>query len=320
MGEHAYAYKGHSNYGDYGRGGDQVRRTVIYDSDGRKRTVVGCSPYDTESYVVETEVTEQIVSPVITDYRYGSPKKVDPIRDYGSYRKPTSPYGHDRRPQEVDQFLTGVQVEASRPPAHRYSPSNGVVALRPTNHHSIGVPTGYGGSDHYKTKTNPTGRAYGGYSSDEDEYDREEAYYKPGHQTTRPEEHHKYNNGYGGGWAAPKSTHTAAPNSKLSMPTNRIDEAIDFLIGGGPKNTSSTTTTSEVMNPYGYNSNSKVVGGSEAVRPYGYSSNNPKSGSLETVKPYVAKSTNQTAPVIDCYEAARRYNGTVVRNGKVVRT
>ncbi|PON73932.1 hypothetical protein PanWU01x14_054820 [Parasponia andersonii] len=352
MGEHVYAYRGgggHSNYG-----GDRACRTVVYDSDGGKRTVVGCSPYDTECYVVETEVTERIVggSPLVTDsaYRYGSPPKkaVGPARDYGpygsyeKYRGPESPYSDHRRPQDVVHFLDGVQIEASRPPpptARRYSPSNG--AVRPATHSTPGY---YG--DPYKNRSSG---GYGGYSSsDDDEYDRDEeaGYYKKPVHRIRPEPDLKVGNGRGGGggkWAvAPASTHpttaAAATNSNLSLPTNNIDDAIDFLIGGGGGGVTRTYTSTEthVGHPppaYGYNSDSKLNcgGGSEAARrPYGYNSSAKGGGGLEStaaVKPYGAKS-NQTASyptgsttattgshgaVIDCYEAARRYNGKVVR-------
>lgn len=329
-GDHAYAYKGHSNYDDYGNDSDQLCRTVIFDKDGRRKTVVGCSPYDTESYVVETEITERIRtgSPMITsDYRYGSPKKLEPVRNYGSYgdhdtyRRPSSPY-HDggRHPQEIDRFLTGVQVEASRPSPHRYSPStgHGVANIRPTTH-SVGVTPGHGGGlykkDHdYHHKS--SGYGSGDYSSDDEEdYEREEDYYKPGRTiSVQPVGKHSiYDRGHGrkatigeGSYGSPVSTHGhhASAGVPLSMPTNSIEEAVHYL--------KSSAISSDVK-PYVHQPNTGHY--TEAATPYGaYGTTMNKPTAAST---YTRGSTTTTGSshgaVMDCYEAARRFNGKVVR-------
>lgn len=362
MGDHAYAYRGQPAYSD----DEKVCRTYVYDVDGRQRTVTGCSPlYETESCVVETEVTERIRPPAIaTDhYRRGSPptKKNTDYGSYGSYdkyRRPSSPSYYDRRPQEVNDLLTGVQIEASRPNNTRYTlPQNSTALGRPTVYPTTGYGGGYGD---YRNGNN-----YGGYSSDED--DGEDTYYRPSVNKIRPELVTPIR-------PSPKTYATEGRRSsppppashgvgKLSLPTNNIEEAIDYLKGGPrtetikPYGYGSELKSTDSVKPYG--SNVKIgtetarpygsygsdlrsdeyvspyrygsdVKSSESVRPYGTYGSDYKSN--DTVKPYgygsdlksteAAKTYGTKYPVgstatgqqvIDCYEAARKYNGKVIR-------
>ncbi|XP_060966206.1 uncharacterized protein LOC115719513 [Cannabis sativa] len=358
-GDQAYPYKGHSNYGgghhDYENDSNQLCRTVIYDNDGRKRTVVGCSPYDADAYVVETEITEHILSasPMIatSDYRYGSPNKLEPIRtnygsyggDHDSYRKPSSPYGHDKGhgrhyPQEIDRFLTGVQIEASRPSPHRYStPSNGIANIRPSPTiapHSIGGGR-YNKKDHDYGHHKTSG--YGNYSSDDDDedddYEREEDYYKPGRTIQHvPIKHNIYdhNSGHGrkatiggGGYGTPivgstnynPTTHYGhASSGSLSMPTNSIEEAIDYL-----KSSSISSDNSHAVKPYGHGHNPlpKTSGhhytAEAAGSPYGTTINKHTAAPVGSIYTRGSTVASSHGAVMDCYEAARRFNGKVVR-------
>ncbi|GMN25293.1 hypothetical protein TIFTF001_000887 [Ficus carica] len=376
MGDHAYAYRGQPAYSD----DEKVCRTSIYDVDGRQRTVIGCSPfYDTESYVVETEVTERVLSPAIaTDhYRRGSSptKKTTNYGSYGSYdkyRRPSSPSYYDRRPQEVNDFLTGVQIEASRPNNTRYTlPQHGAALGRPTAYPTTGYGGGYGD---YRNGNN-----YGGYSSDED--DGEDAYYKPSVNKIRSEpvtpiRPSPKTYATEGRWSSPPPPASHGVG-KLSLPTNNVEEAIDYLKGGPRTETmkpygSNLKTTGPAIKPYGYGSElkstdsvkpygSNVKIGTETARPYGSYGSDLKSNeyvnphgyepdvkSSESVRPYGTygsdykssesvrpygygsdlKSTDAAKPygtkypissnatsqqVIDCYEAARKYNGKVIR-------
>lgn len=171
MGDQVYAYR--SEYTTaYDGGVDKECRTVVYDSDGRHRTVYGCPPID-ESYVVEAQVT-------------GSP-----------------PYHHRRpasRPREVDEFLTGIQLEASRP-APKARPGRAIGEYRKGN--------GYGG----------------GYSSDEYDSGSDD-------DDDRRRSHHGRPIGGGGGgtWGSP----AASRGGKLGLPTSNINEAVEYLkLSGG---------------------------------------------------------------------------------------
>ncbi|EXB45023.1 hypothetical protein L484_000751 [Morus notabilis] len=361
MGDHAYVYRGHSSYDD-DDDDDKVCRTYIIDVDGRQRTVIGCSPYyDTsETYVVEKEVTERIRSPLVTDYRHGSPKKADiPARDYGSpygsyekYRSPSSApyYDQHRRPQEVNDFLTGVQIEASRPNNnyHHTPPQN-----RPAVHSSTTPTPGYGGYGDYRAGNN-----YGGYSSDEDE--REVAHY-PRIEPPRPgpkvfssiDEVTDYLKSS----SRPDSVKPHRPNVKTNgteavkpfgANMKSSDAVKPYGYGSDMKSTESGKPYSnyrpESVKPYGYGSDKKSTEsvkpygtyGSESVKPYGYGSDRKSTESVkpygtygsESVKPYGygsdLKSTESVKPYgsnLKSSEAVKPYStyGSDVKSGESVK-
>lgn len=138
---------------------------------------------------------ERVYSPLASDYRQNSPTKVEPFKDYGVNKeklgKPSSPV-HVNRPQKVDDILTKVQNEGSRP---KFSPLSSTYWIQNPgqNHKPIGN-TGY--YDHNRNKDTET---------------------KPAMITTD-------------GWSRPnRALWASPPNATLSEPTNDIGTAIEYL-------------------------------------------------------------------------------------------
>ncbi|KAA8545003.1 hypothetical protein F0562_019780 [Nyssa sinensis] len=156
---------------------DHVCRPVIIDSEGRKMPIVSYTPSNSQNYVTRTRVVEHVHTPVVvTEYEYSSPTKVESLQDYGiantGWGRPSSPvYEH---PQKVEEFITKVQTEVSRP------------ARTGLNWHNTPSSTGYNGTTGYGEYGNlsnsdwnkPSGNTIRDESSD-DYYRRNEILKEP---------------------------------------------------------------------------------------------------------------------------------------------
>lgn len=296
-----YAYRGkpqedewnNANYCD-----DRTCRTVVVEPDGRKKTVIGCSPYhDTvDSFVVQSEKTEYVYSPHVPEFRHSSPKKKV---EYGheKWRRPSSP----DHPPEIDDFFNGIQIEASRPHRPNANPSVGATNWRPNpnpNPHS----NGYGG---YNNK-----RSTGNYPIRNDKYDD---YYRedsPTRTWDRPVNH------------ATRPVRISSPgrDAKLGVATNRIEEAIDYLKGANTKISPATVNGINGGNhtQYGRPYVSPRPYEVEEVPPRRYEQNPhqyPASSPpwSRTASPPPRTYGHGRGGVIDSDEAAKRFGGKIVR-------
>lgn len=269
----AYAYRGRS-HSDHERNkyyDDNVSRPVVVGHDGR---IINRSPYqDTpNTYVVESETTELVYSPRLTDTH----KHSSPVND--KWRRPSAT-------PEVDDFLNQIQTDVSRPHNNKYVTSAG---------------TGYGGGGYghdYKPTANYPVRNY-------DNYD----------------DYYQKKDGHTGDWNRPvnHATRPIRDSNKLGLPTNNIEEAIDYLKGAASN-----------LSPHHHQSQTGRFASSspvlrqdpeEAARRYDYNYDNQNhQSSSPWTRTTVPQTTGHTTTarvagvVIDSNEAARRYNGKIVR-------
>ncbi|TXG65802.1 hypothetical protein EZV62_007077 [Acer yangbiense] len=234
-----------------------------------------------------------------TEYnKHSSPTKVVvPLKDHGYgedkwHSKPLSPV-HER-PQKVEEFITKVQIDASRP--NRFPLSSNVWRQSPNSDKGYhGNTTGYG-------------RDYSDLSSKES--------YKPSVHTIRNEDYDDYNYrrndtpkeptmNTSGGWIRPnQSAWASPPNSSLSKPTNDIGTAMEILKESArPTPVTTTAPYSRFTVPLstgpkrdGY---SNTIDSKEAQRRYANS--NLSSSPVD----------NYTA-TIDSREAVKKYNGAMM--------
>ncbi|KAF3454373.1 hypothetical protein FNV43_RR04820 [Rhamnella rubrinervis] len=282
---------------------DNVSRPVIVDGDGR---IISRSPYhDTaNTYVVESEIVEHVYAPRLTDTYKHSPPRNDKWR-----RPSTTP------PPELDDFLNQVQIEVSRPHDKKYSTS-------------VPPRTGYGGGGYghdYKPTVNYPVRDYDDY---DDYYQKKD---RPTGDWNRPVNH---------------ATRPTRDSNKLGLPTNKIEEAVDYLKGAASKLSPVTAKhhqpqparlaspvlrqeSEEAARRYDYNYDKPEEAArrydynydkpEEAARKYDYNYNNNNHQSSSpwtrtTVPQTTGPTTTTRIPgVIDSNEAARRFNGKIVR-------
>ncbi|XP_057499312.1 uncharacterized protein LOC130783602 [Actinidia eriantha] len=298
------------NKASYGGNGysDHVCRPVIIDAEGRKRPIIAYSPYQgSENYVTErTErIVEHVRTPVVLteykytsqaqveplrdyvtndkwpssqvydrpEYRYGSPPKMEPVKDsrVDNWRRPSSPV-HDR-PPKVEDFITKVQTEASRPTRPLFSAVNW---RNPPNAAGQGRVTDDRVSDN-------------NYKRDETfqvPYVNNKELGRPGHRVTTP---------------------SLQTNNPLSGPTNDIGKAMEVLtqavkplyVTSGAPQQRYTVPSSTIPKRETYTEN---IDSKEPARRYG--NFNLSTRPLQT-------SDNYTG-TIDSREAERKYNGAMV--------
>ncbi|TXG65806.1 hypothetical protein EZV62_007081 [Acer yangbiense] len=234
-----------------------------------------------------------------TEYnKHSSPTKVVvPLKDHGYgedkwHSKPLSPV-HER-PQKVEEFITKVQTDASRP--NRFPLGANVRRQSPNSNKGYhGNTTGYGSE-------------YSDLSSKES--------YKPSVNTIRNEDYDDYNDrrndtpkeptmNTSGGWIRPnQSSWASPPNSSLSKPKNDIGTAMEILKESArPTPVTTTAPYSRFTMPLstgpkrdGY---SNTIDSKEAQRRYANS--NLSSRPVD----------NYTA-TIDSREAVKKYNGAMM--------
>ncbi|KAH7543189.1 uncharacterized protein LOC112490703 [Ziziphus jujuba] len=300
----SYAYRGKPHEDEWNDSTiyceDGVCRTVIVDPDGRKTTAIGCSPFheDVDSYVVHSETIEHVYNPRVNEYRHSSPRKNVEYGGHEKWRRPSSP----DRPKELDDFFNGIQIEASRPHHKNNNPKlagGAATNWRPNTHpHS----NGYGGG--YNNK--PTAGSYPIRNEKFDDYYRKKS---PTRDWERPVNH--------GTRPVNISSPVGGRDARLGVPTNSIEEAIDYLKGENAR----------ISSVPGINHGGGGGGGNQGhfVRQYVQP---PRVYEAEDIPPrhqYPASSTwpRTTSPpthgrayppgVIDSHEAARRFGGKIVR-------
>uniref|UniRef100_A0A2P2QRR2 Uncharacterized protein n=1 Tax=Rhizophora mucronata TaxID=61149 RepID=A0A2P2QRR2_RHIMU len=127
MAEYNYTYRGYytpnaprtDGWSNTSYDRDHVCRPVIIDAEGRKRPIVSYSPFESrESCITRTEAVQYVPSPVTSHTRY-DPRfsRPDSLGNYGvvedQWHQRRSPVWD--RPLAVDDFITKVQSESSRP-------------------------------------------------------------------------------------------------------------------------------------------------------------------------------------------------------------
>ncbi|XP_057512651.1 uncharacterized protein LOC130794714 [Actinidia eriantha] len=147
--------------------------------------------------------------PPVTEYRYGSPPKVEPVKDsrVDNWHRPSSPV-HDR-PPKVEDFLTQVQTEASRPTRPLFSIMNWRNLTNATGQNRLTdyreSPNNYTTSDWNKS----SGNLIHDESFSEPYISNKEGWDWPGRK----------------GWTTPP----LQTNTLLSGPTNDIGKAMEVL-------------------------------------------------------------------------------------------
>lgn len=106
MAGYGHANRGYNSYDEPRLPGngerDHICRPVLVDAEGRKHPIVSYSQNPSNgNYIKKTEIIEEVIAPVATDYKYR------PHEDY---------VNHDR-PEKVEELITKIQTEVNRPPA-----------------------------------------------------------------------------------------------------------------------------------------------------------------------------------------------------------
>ncbi|KAF2287918.1 hypothetical protein GH714_003214 [Hevea brasiliensis] len=198
---------------------DHVCRPVIVDAEGRKRPIVSFGPAQNSDFFVtrtETIVQEHVISPFASEHHHNS---CSPLEGCGvvEERWHSSSSPSQDRPSKVDDFITKVQIEASRPRFGTVNPANWRQTLK---------PTGFPGNN-------------GGYNSEFNDYGNKE-WQKPSGNAYRSDSYDDYFNKQGGavepakvttgGWPRPShSTLGTTPNSTFSKPTSDVNPATGFF-------------------------------------------------------------------------------------------
>ncbi|XP_059652626.1 uncharacterized protein LOC132299819 [Cornus florida] len=188
---------------------DHLCRPVIVDAEGRKRPIISYTPTATQSYVTKVErIVEHVRTPIVTtEYQYSTPTRVEPLNEYGvvnnKWGRPSSPV-HDR-PQKVEEFITKVQTEVSRP-----------------------ARTGIVGTWRNPAGTNGYGDQYNSYNNNNNsDWNKPSGNYKHDESLADPFIVNKE------GWgreSTPKGwTSTPGRDTPLSKPTNDIGTAVEYL-------------------------------------------------------------------------------------------
>ncbi|GFZ02833.1 hypothetical protein Acr_15g0014410 [Actinidia rufa] len=225
--------------------------------------------------------------PPVTEYRYGSPQKVEPVKDsrVDNWHGPSSPI-HDR-PPKVEDFLTQVQTEASRPTRPLFSIMNWRNSTNAAGQNHVTdyreSPNNYTTSDWNKS----SGDLIRDESFSEPYISNKEGWDWPGHK----------------GWTMPPRQ----TNTSLSGPTNDSGKAMEVLtqaikpsyVTPAAPQQRFTVPTSPVPKRETY---TETIDSREAARRYG--SFNLSSRPLQT---------NETdTGTIDSREAEQKYNGARV--------
>ncbi|OVA04360.1 hypothetical protein BVC80_1395g72 [Macleaya cordata] len=262
---------------------DHVCRPVIIDAQGRKRPIIAYPPENKmENFVTKTEtIIEQVYAPEVTLYGNTSPRKVAPVKEYGvfnnGWRKPLSP----ERPPRVDEFISQVQTEASRP-SRTSLMSNLHWRQKPHSNGHSGI------SGHGRNSANTVHQPHFDERSEMAlDYKQEPAIITEG------------------GWARPNRAAWASPTA-LTKPTNDIGAAIDYLkearatmsqsVNMAPTQRRFTVPTPMVPKLETY---SPANDNREALRRYG------GLGGPQVVN----TADTYSSSAIDSREAARRYQG-----------
>jgi hypothetical protein len=331
-----------SNYG-VNAYSDHVCRPVIIDAEGRKRPIISYGSQNTssESYVTtRTErIVEQVRAPVVvTDYKYSSQAKVEPLKEYDgvtndkwpnpsnqvydrpeygyssqSKLEPARNYGvtndnwrssplnaSQDRPPKVEDFITKVQTEASRPTR--------APLVSATHWRNTPSSTGQGsGGGEYANYNNNNSNSQ--LSRPITEIGKAVEILKDG---VKPSSIAKAapqstGQGYGAttGYGGEYANYNNNSNNQLSRPINEIGKTLEML-KDGVKPSSIATAAVQSWSPLaattippkrdGYN---ETIDSREAAKRYG-----------NLVRPFQT-GENYTG-TIDSREAARRYGGAAV--------
>lgn len=217
--------------------------------------------------------------------------------DHGGdkWHRSSSP-NHRGRPHKVEEFLTKVQTEASKPKRFGLlSPSVWRRSPDSTGHHGHGHGPGHGNTvyDDYSDKSSKDWNKPSGHNGDYDNYYDDNASRMEPTMTTS------------GGWTRPTRAGWSVPphDTSLSSPTNDINTAVGYLQEAA-RPTSVTTaphsrlsvpiTTGPRRDDYG-----QTIDSREAAKRYG----NLRSSSAPE---------ERYTGTIDSRAAARKYGGTTV--------
>ncbi|KAF9670046.1 hypothetical protein SADUNF_Sadunf13G0027800 [Salix dunnii] len=264
---------------------DHVCRPVIIGADGRKRPLISYGhDQNADHYVTNTErYVERHVHSSVEPDRHGPRLSEEPYGAENKFRRPL--VSANGRPQNVEEFITVVQTEASRPKVAPWDASSRRPTPKPTGYD--GYTGGYDEHNGYNNRdlTNPRGNGHRNDNYYDDYYRKQGSNMEPTMST-------------GGGWARPsQSSWAAPPNASLSGATNDIRVAVE-LLREVAKPSVSTSPRSRYTEPTYTN----TIDSKEASRRYGnfnFSS-----------RPY-ARDEGYTS-TIDSREAARKYNGSAV--------
>ncbi|XP_011003819.1 PREDICTED: uncharacterized protein LOC105110465 [Populus euphratica] len=280
-----YSYGGDSSSDDYGRRTvyvpEHVCRPVIIDADGRKRPIISYrADQNADHYVTKTETYyQELVYPPMEYEDKHVPRWAEENRVAENKFRLASA---DDRPQKVEEFITKVQIEASRP--KEYAPWDASYRRQTPK------STGYDGYDEYNGFNNkdllkPRGDAHRNDNNYDDYYRKQGSNMEPTMKTS-------------GGWARPShSTWAAPPNAPLSGATNDISAAVELL-----REAAKPSVTTSPPSRYREPAYANTIDSKEAARRYGkfnFSS-----------RPY-ARDDSYTS-TIDSREAARKYSGSAV--------
>ncbi|EOY11185.1 Uncharacterized protein TCM_026440 [Theobroma cacao] len=298
---------------------DHACQPVIIDAEGRRKPIISYTPDgNTQCYVTKTEIVEHV--PLVTgSYRQSStPVTFEVVRDYGDgegkwnrpsspekwrspvryhieekWNRPSSPVHEHESPQQVEEFITKVQTEASRP--NQFGNLSATYWRQTPN--SYPVNTGYGDqSDDLSNKEwqKPSGTVI-----------------RDDRTISGPYKNNKYSpepNGNNGGvrtkpspeaWSTPKG-------ARLSEPTSDINTAVACLMEAAKPSSGITApppsryTIPSVSARPKRATYSETIDSREAARRYG-------NANLPAARPTVNYATT-----IDSREAARKYGGTTV--------
>lgn len=279
---------------------DHVCRPVIIDAEGRKRPIVSFGPAQNSDFFVtktETIVQEHVISPFASEHKHNF---CSPLDGCGvveeTWNRSSSPV-HDR-PPKVNDFITKLQTEGSRPRfgpvnAANWQKSNG-NAYRSDSPMPVEPASMNGGGwsrpshSTWGTKPSPTTDPRFRYTEPAypETFDRKGATPEPSMITH-------------GGWLRPSRATWSSPppESSLSKPTSDINAAIGIL-----KEAVKPSVYTAPHSSYNDPGFTETIDSREAARRYGKFN--------FASRPYTADDNYSTT--IDSREAARKYRGTAV--------
>ncbi|KAK9086569.1 hypothetical protein Syun_028963 [Stephania yunnanensis] len=215
---------------------DHVCKPVVVDANGVKRPIVAYGPnHDRDDYIVTTEtITEEVrLVPQVTTYRTNSPLEVTTYRtnvpmEVGLTKDQYSmPYNngsswsaseYNNRPPRIDNFVSTIQTEASRP-TKSHLESNPYWTQKPSSHSHNGINS-YGKPSHDASNHKWSKPARDPYFEVANgiRHMVSDGNYQESHISTD------------GGWVRPTREGWSKPASQpLAKPTNNIGTAIDLL-------------------------------------------------------------------------------------------
>ncbi|WCJ43269.1 hypothetical protein M5689_024024 [Euphorbia peplus] len=333
-----YGYRSSTPYSspqtdDWGKttyASDHVCRPVIVDAEGRKRPIVSFTPNQNSEYYVtrttETVVQEQILSPYASEMMQPplwSPEGHGVVEEKWQ-KHPNSVHDY---PPKVDEFVTRVQTEASRP---KFGP------MSASTWRQTAKPSGYGSEFHEYSNSDKkhTSSGYQNDAYDDNNYGKygnnnnnngwnkpnstnistASTFYKeplspvathaPRYRHADPVLIDTYNSREAtpvmthGGWVRPTSTTTtwaSPPNSNLTKPTSDLPTAIGIL----------KEVAKPLISRYAGPEYTELIDSKEAATRYG------NFGKFKS-SPKTYSTENNYATTIDSREAARKYHGATV--------